>query len=350
MEAPVVLEAPAVEARMTGIVGNSGGLSQDGLIDMALKMACSGTLAVRYPEGTRLLLLDSGKIKWSYDLGAPGASNHPAVDFHFAPHHADDLPQLGSSFPGSIVGALRALPVLGPAQQLPPGIMDLRSLVARIRGEGLSGALTAQGDEEQGVALFHEGRIGAAFFEKSSHLWERSDALRSLYRYSLESTKPPMQLHRLDPDLVRTLLGLALERRMGSGDPSSFTGVSAGEGGYTFYCRGLAYLHVSAELPGAGGRFGQLETVPDLDLPDDPPGWERRRFDLTLRGRDALNPMTELSMEFGDSYGQGGRRVLEAVRRGLSIEDTAARLEMDLQALKPWLERLESDGLIRLRG
>jgi hypothetical protein len=335
---------------MTGVIGNSGGLSQDGLLDLALRLSCSGTLVVRYPEGSRLLLLDSGKIKWSYELGNPGGTDQSAVDFHFAPHHADELPQLASTFPGSIAGVMRALPVLGPAQQLPPGIVDLRLLVSRIRGEGLSGALTAQGDGERGITLFHEGRIGAAFFEKGSHLWERSDALRSLYRYSLEGGKPPLLLHRLDADLVRTLLGLALERRMGSGDPSSFTGVSAGEGGYTFYCGGIAYLHVAAELPGAGGRFGQLEAVPDLDLPDDPPGWERRRFDLTLRGRDALNPMTELSMEFGDSYGASGRRVLEAVRRGMSIEDTAARLELDLQALKPWLERLEADGLIRLRS
>jgi hypothetical protein len=335
---------------MTGVVGNSGGLSQDGLLDLALRLACSGTLVVTYPEGSRLLLLDSGKIKWSYDLGTPGESDRPGVDFHFEPHHPDDLPRVRSSFPGSIVAVLRALPVLAPAQQLPPGIVDLRSLVARIRSEGLSGALTAEGDDERGVALFHEGRIGAAYFEKSSHLWERSDALRALYRYSLEGGRQPMLLHRLDADLVRTLLGLALERRMGSGDPTSFTGVNAGEGGYTFYCGGMAYLHVASEPPAAGGRFGQLEKVPDLDLPDDPPGWERRSFDLTLRGRDALNPMTELSMEFGDSYGQSGRRVLEAVRRGLSIEDTAARLEMDLQALKPWLERLEADGLIRLRA
>lgn len=346
---------------MTGLLGNSGSLNPDGLLDLALRLSCSGTLVLHYPAGSRLLLLDSGRIKTSYDLGQPDASARTGVDFHFEPHYANDLPQLGSSFPGSAVGVLRAVPVLGPAQALPSAVIDLRALVANMRAERTSGALTVQfdpeagfneaGNEQQtGIALFHQGRIGAAYFEKSSHVWERSDALRAIFRYSLESGRPPMLLHRLDPDLVRSLLGLALERRMGSGDPSSFTGISAGEGGYTFYCQGQAYLHVTAELLGASGRFGQLESVPDLELPDDPPGWERRRFDLTLRGRDALNPMTELSMEFSSNYGQSGKRVLESVRHGHSIEDTAARLELDLQELKPWLERLEADGLIRQRG
>ncbi|MEX2541159.1 MAG: hypothetical protein WD314_05095 [Trueperaceae bacterium] len=353
---------------MTGILGNSGSMNPDGLLDLALRLSCSGTLVLHYRAGSRLLLLDSGRIKTSFDLGQPDAASRTGVDFHFEPHHANDLPQIASSFAGSAVGVLRAVPVLGPAQPLPPGIVDLRALVTNMRLERASGALTVQVDQETGpgqqaasdqktgfgretgIALFHEGKIGAAYFEKSSHVWERSDALRAIFRYSLESGRAPMLLHRLEPDLVRSLLGLALERRMGSGDPSSFTGISAGEGGYTFYCQGQAYLHVTAGLLGASGRFGQLEAVPDLELPDDPPGWERRRFDLTLRGRDALNPMTELSMEFSSNYGQSGKRVLESVRHGLSIEDTAARLELDLQALKPWLERLEADGLIRLRG
>ncbi|MEX2536015.1 MAG: hypothetical protein WD273_10520 [Trueperaceae bacterium] len=374
-----------------GMLGNSGAFSQEGLLDLALRLSCSGTLAVRYPGGTRLLLLDNGRIKSSFDLGTPGEASSSGVDFHFEPHHVADVAQLSSPFPSSVLGVMRALPIFGPAQPLPTGLVDLRALVSRAKAERLTGALTVAGAAtspdgatpatadlaaatapmrpadkasttstttpvatsnraERGVALFHEGRIGAAFFEREGQVWERSDALRAIYRYSLESERPPMLLHPIGGELMRGLLGLALERRAAAGDPNNYTGVTASEGGYTFYCEGKPYLHLAAQLLGTGGRFTPLETVPDLQLPDDPPGWERRRFDLTLRGRDALNPMTELSMKFGDNYGVNGRNVLEAIRRGLSIEDAAARLEIDLQELKPWLERLQSDGLIRPRN
>lgn len=331
-------------------MGNSGSLSEQELLEFALAAQRSGTMVVRRTTGTRLHLLDEGVLKTSFALGTPGEQDARGVDFHFQPHGPGDLPQLASSFSESVVGAFRAVPILGPPQQLPAGIVDLRALVAKARSDGISAALTMQSDEERGLALFHEGRIGAAFFERANHVWERSDALRAIYRFSLESDGPPMLLHRLEPDLASSLLGLAMERRAGSGDPSSFMGISASEGGYTFYSRGQPCLHVTGRNRDAQGRFTPVETVPDLALPDDPPGWEQRRFALTLRGRDALNPMTELSMEFTHRYGHVGKQVLESVRRGLSIEDTAARLELDLQNLKPWLERLEADGMIRVQS
>ncbi|HEX7003880.1 MAG TPA: hypothetical protein VF168_06820 [Trueperaceae bacterium] len=334
---------------MNGLVG-SGSYSQEGLLELARGLGCSGTLAVRFSAGTRLLLIDGGKLKNSFEVGAPGDPSEMGVEYHFEPApSAADLPQLSTPYPGTVLAVMKALPMFGPAQPLPPGLVDLRALVNRAREDSLTAALAVEVEKEHGIALFHRGRIGAAYFEKGGHVWEHSDALRAIYRYSLEAGRPAMQLHHTDDAMMRSLLGLALERRAAAGDPNSFTGITAGEGGFTYYCDGRAYLHQSAPLKGVTGRFTPLESVPDLELPDDPPGWESRRYDLTLRGRDALNPMTELSMSFTDDYGQSGRRVLEAVRRGLTIEDAAARLDLDLQALKPWLERLEADGLIRPR-
>lgn len=333
---------------MTGLLGNSGAYSQRDLLGLCEKLAFDGTLVTRFASGTRLILIESGRQRDSFELGEPGDEARTGIDFHLQPHHSGDVPQLASMYPESALPAMRALPALGPAQGLFPGLFDLRALVAWARREGLNAALTVHSNEEQGIALFFEGRIAAALFERDGFVWERSDALRAIYRFSLEPGRPSMQLQRLEPEVAGSLLGLASGRRAGSAEVTSFTGLSAGEGGCTFYCSGRPFLYLAAEFP-AGGRFTPLETVPDLDLPDDPPGWERRRFDLTLRGRDALNPMTELSMRFGDNYGERGRQVLEAVKRGHSIEEAARGLGMDLQALKPWLERLESDGLIRLR-
>jgi len=57
--------------------------------------------------------------------------------------------------------------------------------------------------------------------------------------------------------------------------------------------------------------------------------------------------MTQFAMQFGERYGESGRKILEALDRGLTIEQTAGELRLDLEELKPWLRRLEEEGLVR---
>src|SRR5690606_41487227 len=112
-------------------------------------------------------------------------------------------------------------------------------------------------------------------------------------------------------------------------------------------------------LGGPGGPHGPVgrlaltgahaSAAAPLTLPTEPPGWEEQRYALTLRGRDALNPMTELNMEFRNHNGEQGQRVLEALGNGATLQQTAEALAVELVDLKPWLSKLEGPGMIRLQ-
>lgn len=334
---------------MRGVRGVTGDTTGEDLLRSLRELGCDGTLALSDDDGSLLVLLRGGEVAATHRLGRFGSLDAPALAFHLERHGPSDLPTVQGAFPRSPVALLRALPLIGPGLDVPTAVCDLRALIRDLRERAFTGCLTLAHREEGGAALFVGGQIAAAAFEKGGVVTERSDALRAVYRYSLAEGAPPLRLHRLEPTLARALAGLALGRRSRSAELASFTGLQAGESGYVFHLGGQPLLHVQGEASGAGGRFEEAEALPDLHLPDDPPGWEQGRYALTLRGRDALNPMTELSMRFLADFGSSGRRVLEALRGGVSIEEAAHRLGLELDELKPWLARLEQEGLIRAR-
>jgi predicted Rossmann fold nucleotide-binding protein DprA/Smf involved in DNA uptake len=57
--------------------------------------------------------------------------------------------------------------------------------------------------------------------------------------------------------------------------------------------------------------------------------------------------MTEVALEFRRSFGREGRRLLEQLERGATLEVVAQVLALELSELKPWLGRLEQEGLVR---
>lgn len=317
------------------------------LLETLARLGCSGTLTLTRERGQLLVLLAEGEARATFALGEPGALDDPAGAYGFEAHAPGELPQLGSGHPSAAIAALRALPRLAPPEPFRPALTDLKALLAELRGAEADAALTWGRGNEAGIAVLCGGSIGAALYERDGFVWERGDALRALYRHSLEAGGPPLLLWQLGSALARALLGLALDARAAGADPDGYDGIRSSETGYTYYRDGRAYLQVRATPAGAGISYAAPTVVPSLALPDDPPGWERSRYALTLRGRDALNPMTELAMNFGANHGRHGRRVLDALRRGLSVEETAAQLGCDLDDLKPWLERLETEGLIR---
>ena len=154
--------------------------------------------------------------------------------------------------------------------------------------------------------------------------------------------------------MLASLLGLATAQPSTDPNRAAYTGLEADERGYHYFDQGERVLHVPAELVGTARRYRRLESdrdalLPELELPDDPPGWEENTYALTLRGQDAVNPMTDVAMRFHEEYGPMGRRILDALGRGASIEKAAGALGLDLQEFKPWLRRLEEDGLVRVR-
>ena len=337
-----------------GMRGRTGSLSGASLLQQLQRNGSSGTLALRSGGGVALHLLADGELRRSVRIGDPDALEATEQEFRFDPHPAGDSPQLAPLFQRSRVPALRALPSFGPAQPVAPGLTDLRRLLERLLELGFGGSLRLAHGEARGLALVQNGRVVAAWYERDDYRLDRNDALRAIYRYSLEADNPPLLLEPLHPAVLASLLGLATAQPSTDPNRAAYTGLEADERGYHYFDQGERVLHVPAELVGTARRYRRLESdrdalLPELELPDDPPGWEENTYALTLRGQDAVNPMTDVAMRFHEEYGPMGRRILDALGRGASIEKAAGALGLDLQEFKPWLRRLEEDGLVRVR-
>lgn len=336
-----------------GLIGTTGALSGQDLLEGLRTLRGSGTLALSGAHGAVLLQVARGQVEASYRLGHYDSLEAVDQGFHLHPHDPADAPRLPSRAAESPSPLLRALPRFGPPTSLPPALVDLRQLLDRLRAGAFNGALSFSTGGNRAAAIFLQGRIGAASSERGGHVHSGADAMRALQRAGLDPDGPRLELDALDPLIVRSLLGLALGRSGANADASTFNGLVVDAQGARFMRNGQPYLQIEGGVPGPSSRFALLEddaAMGELHLPDEPPGWEQQRYALTLRGQDALNPMTELAMHFRASFGRSGQKVLEALGRGLTLEQASEDLRLELQELKPWLKRLEDEGLVRASG
>jgi hypothetical protein len=344
-----------------GLSGQTGTLTGDDLLKMARALQWSGTLVLSSgllstskeseTHGMLLVLLETGEERQRQTLGRVDTLAD-SLSFHFYSHSVysnamNSVPLLPSRFPQSVLPLMRAIPVLGASQFVMPKQLDLKVVLESLQTEGFTGYLSLGKAIEQGLILLHQGHIAAAVYENDGYVREGSDALRLLRRASLFGAAE-LELMKLEPFLLRSMLGLALSViGKDAGVLNTTGGLESGELGYTFILQGQPLLRVVIELHGRVGFYEAVSNVPDLVMPDEPIGWEQQRYQLTLRGRDALNPMTSLSMEFQSLHGKQGKRLLEQLSKGLNAEKLSESLVMTISDLKPVLERLEREGLIR---
>ncbi len=333
-----------------GLRGDTGGLTGLDLLEALEKLNCSGTLILEQNSHSLFAALARGRLAASHKLGRFSPLDSSGVQFHFEPHEPGEVPRVGSRFPHSVVAALRALPGFGIFTPLAPRTAELPALLERLRSEVFTGCLTLETPLVRGLVLFYQGAAGAAFFEEDGRVREHTAALRALRRAHASDAAAPFYLRAFNPYLVQCLLGLALDLVAEDpleGDVASFGGLECAEHGYTFVRQGVAVLRVATELRASKGRYTVCETPPSLRLPDEPAGFEFRRYRLTLRGKDALNPMSEVSSQFRHAYGSGGRRVLEQLKQGFTVESVSQHLGVELSDFKPQLDALETEGFIR---
>lgn len=327
-----------------GISGHSGAFSATDMLGSLKALECSGTLVLENDRGLRFILLRQGEPYANHKLGHGAEDEDTNLHFLFQAHAEGDLPQLLSRYPGSRVTALRALPELGNRQTLEARLYNFRDLLEHLQAQNFSGALSFEDDGHYGLILLQHGHMGVALYEEQ-RVREGSDALRAIYRQCLGKVR--LELKALQPHLVASLMGVALGLQLEPEDAVDFSGLELSEQGCTFYQRGEAYLCVTLEPFGRHGRYALCQKPPELVLPDEPPGWESRRYALTLRGKDALNPMTDLAMQFRAEHGLLGKRVLEMVTGRRTVEEAAENLELELSELRPWLDKLEREGMIQ---
>ncbi len=306
---------------------------------------CSGTAG----PGT-LIVLRRGKPASYTDLGGKFDIDRAGAQFGFWSHADTEQPTLPSRHPA--FRSAWALPALGETPLLSTAETDLRGLVARLSSEAFSGALVLSSAAACGLLLFAEGRLGGAVYEEGARTRSGVAALQGLLYLADPAA---LTLHALPEPVLSSLLGRlsGFSIDAATGVPEGFSGLELTPAGARYHHAGEVYLQVSVpdtfkpESAYKTGVFARAEHVPNLALPTEPSGWETRRYLLTLRGRDALNPMTELSMRFRGEFGRTGRRALEGFRSELSLEAAAEALGLELSELKSTTERLEQGGFIR---
>lgn len=322
-----------------------GGQTAQALVHALTRLKASGTLLFEHELGSVVMLLVEGKATVSHKLGADLHLNLSGGRFCWYAHPPAPLPLLPGRFAGSQLAAFCAIPdVFSSALRLSASYINFRALLQHLNATNFTGLALQEVEAEHGALLFLAGRLAGALFEAPGLVRHDLDALRRMNR--LSSSTATLALRPLPGPLTAALLGLARGTAQDT-DPHTFSGIEANEAGYRYYRQGEPYLQIQAELVGSSGFYPSLHEPAHLTLPDEPPGWEQKRYQLTLRGRDVLNPMTDLAMGLGRHFDSRSRQLLRQLAQGATMEEIAESSGTDLSSLRPRLERLLHEGLIR---
>uniref|UniRef100_UPI002582A32A hypothetical protein n=1 Tax=uncultured Deinococcus sp. TaxID=158789 RepID=UPI002582A32A len=125
-----------------------------------------------------------------------------------------------------------------------------------------------------------------------------------------------------------------------------FTGLHAQPGGALLYSRGEVVATLPATLPYEGAFPAPLRPQ-TLILPRSLAGWAHHTYGLTLRGRDAVNPITDIFLNFRTQYGAPGIELMRAAAQGLTPAEYAMRSDAALHDLEPLLQEFLKAGYLR---
>ncbi|MBS3965702.1 MAG: hypothetical protein KGZ60_00375 [Truepera sp.] len=329
----------------TLVGGWLGEQTAQALVRALTQLQASGTLLFEHELGSVVMLFIEGKPTVSHKLGSDLHLGLSGGRFCWYDHPPDPLPRLPGRFAGSQLAAFCAIPdVFATALQLSASYINFRALLHHLSATNFTGLVVQEIEAERGVLLFLAGRLASALFEAPGLARHDLDALRRMNRRS--GSTATLALRPLPGRLTAALLGLARGSAQDT-DLHTFSGIEANEAGYRYYQQGEPYLQIQAELVGSSGFYPSLAEPSHLTLPDEPPGWEQKRYQLTLRGRDVLNPMTDLAMGLGRHFDSRSRQLLRQLAQGTTMEEIAESSGTDLSSLRPRLERLLQEGLIR---
>jgi len=337
--------APLFDVR-DALVGHAGERSAQDVLGALKGWVGDGTVVFGHVEhlggvpllrGAALLQLQGGEVRGRRMLGRFAGLASSGLAFQAVQHGPSDVATVPAAHAASAWSLARATPRLVAGVRWPARGADLPGLHQRLEAHAWSGLLSVG---EGAAELWRDGRVVAARAGTASG----AEAMRALRRASAEEGAS-VALAPLDGRTAAALHGLA-EGQRHEGPPA--LGLVCERERTLFVVRGEADLAVAggAGLGGAFASADRLATTP-LRLPDEPAGWESHRYTLTLRGRDALNPMTDRWSAFDRAYGEAGRRLLEAVGGGDALDVVARASDTDFDALRQAVERWESDGVVR---
>ena len=219
---------------------------------------------------------------------------------------------------------------------------DLHAFLRHLHDISWYGYLHVALQDQEVHVLVYEGRAVAA--ASAQHTGEL--ALGDLL--NLFEAGAPLGAYVLDRDIAHALSGVG-SRAWKFNLTDDFTGLHAGPNGASFYVSGSVVAVMPVTLPYEGAFPAPLRPQ-TLILPKSLAGWAHQNYALTLRGRDALNPITPTHQQFRNHYGTIGTSLLKALSEGLTPADYALRSDAVLHELEPLIAELVKAGHIKTPG
>ncbi len=257
-----------------------------------------------------------------------------------AQERSKQIPNLERAYPDATLPLLSALPDGELALTgLHSSFAELGKLAIYLERISFDGALMI----EDAVALVFEGKIINACATKAEDIiWGDPALLEFSRRYSEGAILQALILER------RTAHALSgLQDRPWRVQPSDgFTGARAMGNGYlALFMEGDAFGRVQTGSRETGAYPAAMRPKP-LTMPRMIGAWAADRYALTLRGKDAVNPITDTYNRARAAHGKPALEVLTLLGRGKTPLEIANTLEREAGGLEAVVEVFIREGLL----
>ncbi len=233
-------------------------------------------------------------------------------------------------------------------QGLHSSFVDLARLAAHLASFDFDGYILALEPDDSvcAIALVFEGHLVTASALNDGHtLWGDGALIELAQRFASGAT---LEVCSLERDLIHSVAGVS-ERvwRVQPGD--NFSGVRGlGDGRVALYHDGNVIANLKANYRETGAFPAPLRPA-HLTLPRVIGAWATERYGFTLRGRDAVNPITDHYNRARAAYGKPALEVLGQLGRGKTPLEVAQTLEKDIAGLEALVETFVREGLLHRR-
>lgn len=216
---------------------------------------------------------------------------------------------------------------------------DLHGFLRHLHDSNWYGYLQVALGEQASYVLVFEGRIIAA--ASQTHVGEM--ALGEMLQ--LFTAGALLNAYQIEPNLVHALAGVS--SRVWKVTPTdNFSGVLVEQGSCILMMEGKVLGRVHLEV-GENGVFPAPLRPQTLILPKPLAGWAHQQYPVTLRGRDALSPITPTHQNFRKNFGQPGVDFLRGLGQDLTPAEYSLRHDVPLHDLEPMVQGWLKDGFIK---
>ncbi|WP_240741808.1 hypothetical protein [Deinococcus sp. KSM4-11] len=253
---------------------------------------------------------------------------------------AELIPELTPMFQGAAPFLARFLPHSIPTHAgLNQNFCDLHAFLKYLHEHSWYGYLHALLGDQSAYVLLYEGRTVTAAAASATGEQALGELL-NLYEQGAS-----LSAHPLASNYAHVLSGIG-SRAWKFNLTEDFTGLHARPTGAIFYVRGEIVATMPATLPYEGAFPAPLRPQ-TLILPRSLAGWAHHHYALTLRGKDALNAITDVHQVFRIQHGQGGLTFLKALGDKNTPAEYAMRSDVALHDLEPMIQDFLKTGCIK---